>query len=1578
MKKFYIFFVLLAFGLASVAQPAHYNHAATTGGTTNIFPFNANPGPGKKVQFVVAAGEFSLPTPAPSGNNITTLWFWANGAGTATYTNLTIRMATVPTTTFITTGAWYAGPMTTVLAQNTAVTPAGANTWASIPLTTPFPYDPSMNIIIEVFHCGYTGTGFSMRQLGFGAAPNFRRQYSDAASACGATVLPTGGDLNLPGIGMTLVPAGCTNSNSAGSATINPAGTLVTISNCSFAGDYSTISGAVNGQTLSFTSSVATDVITVRSGTPGGPVLASGTTPLTFANTFTGTVYAHWNTPGCGTQNTCRITTVQCISCGAPPCTISLTSAAGTNAQTACNGSGIVPITYATTVATGATFTGLPPGVTGNWAGNVATISGIPTTNGVYNYTVTLVGCNSPTTASGTITVATGGSPLSVVATPGSTLCAGDPALLTVMEASGPPVPNTVAVSGFLNNNANATITFNFRNNNATPVTITGIESICSTSGLKAVSALYKTTPINGLPGALTVANGWNLFGSAVITGIANTTTTTTQPFMTGLTLVVPPGATYGIVVQAVNQGTTTAAQRYSTIAAGTYTFSAAGCSIITGTNIGYGGTAIPNAPTFALRGFLGKVIVLAGGALVPVTTGTFSWSPAAGLSSTTINPVAASPAVTTTYTVAHNNGGACIRAASITLTVNQRPAVTAQPANISVCSGTTATFTVAGAGTGLTYQWQVSTSGAGGPWINLTNAAPYAGVNTATLTINPATTAMNGYIYRCNLGGSCPPAATSNGAILTVNALPTVTVTPASGCGGVAGINGLLLTASGANSYTWAPVSGLFTNATATTPYAGGNSATVYAAPTAYTAYTVTGTNTATGCSNTASAQINYTPPAPVVTPSSVTMCLGDPAVKLKSSSSQSFTASFPSGTVNIPIPDGPTIPPVPASYPAVVSNITASGIPAGASIANVRARLNITHAWVSDLVIALKAPNGQVINLSALANFSNAAGANFTNTTISSASATALAPPYTATYKADLAGATFNALGFTWPGGPTGYVPTATAWSSLYSTPNGVWSIGLYDAGAPDGGVFNNWTLEIDYIVGVPATPAVWTPAAGLFSDAAALTPYVAGTAVDSVWTRPTPSGVYNYQATVKSVDLSGTIPLPAQTTTFTGNVRGYWFTAPSAFTMSALYVPTTASTGNQSIAVIRFNGATPPPAFPTTTNAFTTLFLTQNNPVGTPIPVNIPINAGDVIGILGSRANVNSYGPTGPSTTVINGANVTLTRMGMQFPLATTAPQNIWQEAAFQISRVFFDYILPVPQCTSPARNIVVTVNQPVNIGAVSANQVICTDKVASFTVSGITGTGPLSYQWQVSTNGGGSYSNITNGGVYSGATSATLTITAPPVSMNGYLYRCNITGAAPCAPATSAFRLLTVNPLPTIVIGASPTKLFPGMRIPITSTVSPNAAATNGYVWLRDGVAVTSTSTGIVSGTGTGTLTVDVDGIGRYQLRVTDVNGCTNVSNIISITDSVSAKCFIYPNPSSGMFQVRYHSVLNNVLPRGITVFDAKGDRVLVQSYTVGRPYDRMDVDLRKSGKGLYWVEIVDVNGNRLTMCRVVIQ
>src|SRR5688572_557549 len=91
---------------------------------------------------------------------------------------------------------------------------------------------------------------------------------------------------------------------------------------------------------------------------------------------------------------------------------------------------------------------------------------------------------------------------------------------------------------------------------------------------------------------------------------------------------------------------------------------------------------------------------------------------------------------------------------------------------------------------------------------------------------------------------------------------------------------------------------------------------------------------------------------------------------------------------------------------------------------------------------------------------------------------------------------------------------------------------------------------------------------------------------------------------------------MPIPSQTSTFCCNTRGYYFQAPVDFRIVGLRVPTDASTANQSVAVVRFIGG-PPPAYPSTTNNFTTLALFQNVAGSNVLSVNIVVNDGDYIG-------------------------------------------------------------------------------------------------------------------------------------------------------------------------------------------------------------------------------------------------------------------------------------------------------------------------------------------------------------------------
>jgi hypothetical protein len=99
------------------------------------------------------------------------------------------------------------------------------------------------------------------------------------------------------------------------------------------------------------------------------------------------------------------------------------------------------------------------------------------------------------------------------------------------------------------------------------------------------------------------------------------------------------------------------------------------------------------------------------------------------------------------------------------------------------------------------------------------------------------------------------------------------------------------------------------------------------------------------------------------------------------------------------------------------------------------------------------------------------------------------------------------------------------------------------------------------------------------------------------------------------------------------------------------------------------------------------------------------------------------------------------------------------------------------------TTMTGNAVITIMTSPSITGQPTNQSATPSTSATFTVTA--SGGGLSYQWQEDSGSG--FSNITDGGVYSGATTASLLITNPPVGMDSYQYRCVVTNS--CGSATS---------------------------------------------------------------------------------------------------------------------------------------------------------------------------------------------
>ncbi|HMO63163.1 MAG TPA: hypothetical protein PKC39_13305 [Ferruginibacter sp.] len=137
----------------------------------------------------------------------------------------------------------------------------------------------------------------------------------------------------------------------------------------------------------------------------------------------------------------------------------------------------------------------------------------------------------------------------------------------------------------------------------------------------------------------------------------------------------------------------------------------------------------------------------------------------AALASSPIIIPVAAAvSAGTHTGILRVSNAGSCNSADHpFTFTVTAAPAITSHPANQTVCSGASASFSIAATGSSLTYQWRRGTA-------NLSNGGNISGATSATLTINPSAPGDAAADYNCVVTGASCSGVISNFATLTVN----------------------------------------------------------------------------------------------------------------------------------------------------------------------------------------------------------------------------------------------------------------------------------------------------------------------------------------------------------------------------------------------------------------------------------------------------------------------------------------------------------------------------------------------------------------------------------------------------------------------------------------------------------------------------------------------------------------------------------------------------------------------------------------------------------------------------------------
>jgi hypothetical protein len=232
--------------------------------------------------------------------------------------------------------------------------------------------------------------------------------------------------------------------------------------------------------------------------------------------------------------------------------------------------------------------------------------------------------------------------------------------------------------------------------------------------------------------------------------------------------------------------------------------------------------------------------------------------------------------------------------------------------------------------------------------------------------------------------------------------------------------------------------------------------------------------------------------------------------------------------------------------------------------------------------------------------------------------------------------------------------------------------------------------------------------------------------------------------------------------------------------------------------------------------------------------------------------------------------------------------------------------------------------------VTVSACAAPSVTAQPEAQTITYGGNTSftfqTSTATYQWQESTNGGSGWNNISDGGVYAGATTNSLSLTKPPASYNGYQYRCIASNCTPVQTTTSNAVTLTVNKASLTVTADNKNKTYGENNPAFTVSYS-------GFVGSENATALTTLPTA----TSTATATT---GVGNYAIVPADgvaanynfiyVNGTLTIGEReITVTADVQSKTYGDSDPAL-TYQVTSGNLVFNENFTGELVRDAGED------------------------------------------------
>ena len=660
----------------------------------------------------------------------------------------------------------------------------------------------------------------------------------------------------------------CNNVFSWGSAVapsvVNATATII----CHYAEEWGPWSSCLSGNAYRVTSTIATDFITVRSGSSGGPVVAKGVQPLSFSPSTSGTLYIHINAnSNCLTQQSCRDITMQllapCLHASAWGSAVAPTSGTPITVTTCAYGGEYTTITGAAALATYTTASSVGTDHftirSGSSNGPVVAVGQSPITwtalsgGTYYQHCSSSAGC-AINSVCRTITILCQSCFTPPPPTPpANDLCANATALAIPSTTAGTTVNATVespapptCVTSYSQPGVWYTVVGNGNQLSASLCNTVWDSKIFVYTGICGTFTCVTGNDDMGpvCPVSASASVKWcstlNTTYRILVTGYSSTSAFTLDiatvvvptPVVTPATVSICAGASTTLVASGSstytwNPGNLSGASQALTPAT-TTTYTVTGTDATTTCSKTATATVTVNpSPVVTTTATATSICIGASTTITASGAATYTWMPG----NLTGGSVTVSPTSTTTYTVTGTNAQGCTNTSTRIITVNPLPVVTATSSSAAVCAGGSVTLTGGGA---TSYVWNN----------NVVNAVSF--VPTATATYMVTGTDANG----------CVNTAMTT---VTVNPLPTVTATSSSAavCAG----GNVTLTGGGASTYSWD------NNVTDAVSFV----------PTATTTYMVTGTD-ANGCVNTAMVTVTVNAlPTVTATSSSAAVCAGD-----------------------------------------------------------------------------------------------------------------------------------------------------------------------------------------------------------------------------------------------------------------------------------------------------------------------------------------------------------------------------------------------------------------------------------------------------------------------------------------------------------------------------------------------------------------------------------------------------------------------------------------------------------------------------------------------------------------------------